>query len=62
MFMRRAALLSALTAFAIPEMHAEPAEQASLSIQSERHMAQPVGLSSTGMQDIQVVPTQRWVF
>lgn len=61
-FLRRAALLSALTAFAVPEMHAEPGQQASIPNQAERSLAQPIGLSRGGVPAIQVIPTQRWVF
>jgi len=60
--MRRTALLAALTAFTIPEMHAEPSHDAGHLQQPERKMLQAVGTGGGGPRSIQLEPTQRWVF
>ena len=59
--MRRTALLAALTAFTIPEMHAEPSHHADQLQQPERKIMQAVELGG-GSRAIQLEPTQRWVF
>lgn len=60
LYIRRTALLSALTAFAIPEMHAEPSQHPQQWQQQERHAQQPVALNNGG--PLRFEPTQRWVF
>lgn len=60
--MRRTALLSALTAFAIPEMRAEPSHNTHLLQKPERHVIQAQALGSGDLRVMQVEPTQRWVF
>ncbi len=60
--MRRTTLISALTAFAIPEMHAEPSHRANQSQKPEQHVVQAVGLGGGSLRSMQLEPTQRWVF
>ena len=60
--MRRTALLATLTAFTIPEMHAEPSHQADQLQRPDLKMVQAVGLGGGGSRAIQLEPTQRWVF
>lgn len=60
--LRRTALLAALTAFAIPEMHAEPSRQAPHLQQSEPQLGLPMESGALGSLSMQWAPTQRWVF
>ena len=62
MTLRRTALLSALTAFAIPEMHAQPSDNVHQIPQSDHHVVQAAGLTGDRLRAIQLEPTQRWVF
>lgn len=60
---RRTALLSALTIFAIPEMQAEPSRYAYQWQQTERNaVQQPTELGIGNTRAMQLEPTQRWVF
>ena len=60
--LRRTALLSAMTAFAIPEMHAQPSDHVHQIQQPDRHVIQAAGLNGDRLRAIQLEPTQRWVF
>lgn len=60
--LRRTALLSALTAFAIPEMHAEPGHRVNQMHQPEQQTMQAVGLGHPTVRTMRLEPTQRWVF